>query len=113
MTTRLINDYPEDLQGIISDYLVGEKQDFKHRYNMTVHSLKLLITELDNKKYISFMEKFIERDRDPSIPWSKKLEYRQECQDFLYKNCLMPAPLSIIFERIEDWSDSYREFHCN
>lgn len=31
MTTRMINDYPEDLQSIISDYLVGTKEDMKCR----------------------------------------------------------------------------------
>ena len=113
MSTRIIDEYPYDMRGIICDFLMGEKEALKYSHDVMLQDLRVLITQLDTKKYSSFMNQFIERDKDPKISWEEKLKYRQQCTDYMYDHCLKPAPLSVIFKRIHEWTDSYREFHCN
>ena len=97
--SRIMDAYPSDLQEIIIDYLVGEKKYFKRGQKLTINCLKQLISNWDYKKFTSYFIACGESD----IQWHVgSKDPRSQRLERLYNQCYSPAPLNMIFKRIND-----------
>ena len=99
----MINDYPEDLQGLITDYLVGEKQDFIKIYSNLLRDLKMLISDIDIKKANIFYEngfniiKSLPRDK---IFMKAVRNHAIATHEYRFNHCCVPTSVHVIFTRI-------------
>ena len=99
----LIDTYPRDIQEIIKDYLVGGRAEHKANYNKVLDDLKHLITVIDMREYMLFVQNFVPLDRDPNASYHDRMLYRLLCQYFKEDCCSRPATVKQIFTRIWDW----------